>query len=96
MIKKQINKKYGVESDDEEEEEYEEEVVTQPVAKPKPVVKAEAKPKPIVKAEPKPKQKVIKYVEVESESEEEEIVYVKNPTSNIKITKKMGGSTKKC
>jgi len=80
-LKKQINKQYKVESESEEEEEEEAVVEQQLIAKkiinaPKKEVSAK-QDKMVSREKPQPKKKVIKYVEVESESEEEEIVYVK-------------------
>lgn len=80
-LKKQINKQYNVESESEEEQEEEAVVEQQLIAKKiinAPKKEVSAKQDKIEQREkPQPKKKVIKYVEVESESEEEEIVYVK-------------------
>ena len=71
--KKMINEEYGLPNDDSQaESESEEEQIILPVK-----IKAKkAKSEPKAKPEPKLKKKVIRYVE-ESDSEEEEIVYVK-------------------
>jgi hypothetical protein len=80
-LKKQINKQYNVESESEEEQEEEAVVEQQLIAKKiinAPKKEVSAKQDKIEQREKsQPKKKVIKYVEVESESEEEEIVYVK-------------------
>ena len=82
-LKKQINKQYGVESEDEEEqeEEQEEPIIKQQLITKKTVnIPKKEVIKEVVREKSQPKKKVIKYVEVESESEEEEIVYVKRQT----------------